>query len=127
MPEGAKRDPEKAAELAKQGKAALASGRRDEAESLFEQAISYDRRNADALIGLSDIFFDRGSAEKAARYAEKAVAISPNNGSFRLKLGDAYYSALRYRDALAQYEKAKELGEGKAAQRIEKVKAKLGE
>ena len=55
------------------------------------------------------------------------VAISPNNGSFRLKLGDAYYSALRYRDALAQYEKAKELGEGKAAQRIEKVKVKLGE
>ncbi|MDC0718443.1 protein kinase [Nannocystis sp. bb15-2] len=121
-----KRDPAKATEIAGQGKAALASGRRDEAESLFNQAISYDRRNAEALIGLSDIYFDRGSADKAQRFAEKAVAVAPNNGSYRLKLGDAYYNALRYRDALLQYEKAQELGDAKAAQRIAKVKTKLG-
>ena len=122
-----KRDPAKAAELANQGKAALASGKRDEAEALFNQAISYDRRNAEALIGLSDIYFDRGSSDKAQRFAEKAVAVAKDNGSYRLKLGDAYYNALRYRDALTQYEKAQELGEAKAAQRIAKVKAKLGE
>ncbi|MCY1057235.1 serine/threonine-protein kinase [Nannocystis sp. SCPEA4] len=121
-----KRDPAKATEIAGQGKTALASGRRDEAESLFNQAISYDRRNAEALIGLSDIYFDRGSADKAQRFAEKAVAVAPNNGSYRLKLGDAYYNALRYRDALLQYEKAQELGDAKAAQRIAKVKTKLG-
>ncbi|PCC70797.1 Serine/threonine protein kinase [Nannocystis exedens] len=121
-----KRDPAKATEIAGQGKAALASGRRDEAESLFNQAISYDRRNAEALIGLSDIYFDRGSADKAQRFAEKAVAVAPNNGSYRIKLGDAYYNALRYRDALLQYEKAQELGDAKAAQRISKVKSKLG-
>jgi tetratricopeptide (TPR) repeat protein len=122
-----KRDPAKASELASQGKAALAAGKRDEAEALFNQAIGYDRRNAEALIGLSDIFFDRGSSDKAQRFAEKAVAVAPNNGSYRLKLGDAYYNALRYRDALTQYEKAQEFGETKAAQRIAKVKAKLGE
>ncbi len=122
-----KRDPAKASELASEGKAALAAGRRDEAEGLFNQAISYDRKNPEALIGLSDIFFDRGSSEKAQRFAEKAVAVAPNNGSYRIKLGDAYYNALRYRDALTQYEKAKELGDAKAAPRIAKVKAKLGE
>jgi len=121
-----KRDPVKATEIAGQGKAALSSGRRDEAESLFNQAISYDRRNAEALIGLSDIYFDRGSADKAQRFAEKAVAVAPNNGSYRIKLGDAYYNALRYRDALLQYEKAQELGDAKAGPRIAKVKSKLG-
>jgi hypothetical protein len=55
------------------------------------------------------------------------VSVAPNNGSYRIKLGDAYYTALRYRDALTQYEKAQTLGDSKAAQRITKVKAKLGE
>jgi serine/threonine protein kinase/tetratricopeptide (TPR) repeat protein len=122
-----KRDPAKAAELAGQGSDALRAGRRSEAEALFNQAISFDRKNAEALIGLSDIYFDRGSAQKAQRYAEQAVAIAPNNGSYRIKLGDAYYNALRYRDALTQYEKAKEFGDAKAGPRIAKVKAKLGE
>ena len=121
-----KRDPGKASELAGQGTAALNGGRRTEAEGLFNQAISYDRKCAEALIGLSDIYFDRGSSTKAQRYAEQAVAIAPNNGSYRIKLGDAYYNALRYRDALTQYEKAQQLGDGKAGPRIAKVKGKLG-
>ena len=56
-------------------------------KALFNQAISFDRKNGEALIGLSDIFFDRGSAQKAQRYAEQAVAVAPNNGSYRIKLG----------------------------------------
>ena len=95
--------------------------------SRIPASISFDRKNAEALIGLSDIYFDRGSAQKAQRYAEQAVAVAPNNGSYRIKLGDAYYNALRYRDALTQYEKAKELRDPKADPRIAKVKAKLGE
>ena len=122
-----KRDPVKATELAGQGTAALNSGRRAEAEGLFNQAISHDRKCGEALIGLSDIYFDRGSSTKAQRYAEQAVAVAPNNGTYRIKLGDAYYNALRYRDALTQYEKAQALGDGKAGPRIAKVKSKLGE
>jgi tetratricopeptide (TPR) repeat protein len=122
-----KRDPAKAAELAGQGTAALNAGRRSEAEGLFNQAISFDRKCAEALIGLSDIYFDRGSAQKASKYAESAVSVAPNNGSYRLKLGDAYYAALRYKDALTQYEKAQSLGDSKAGPRITKVKAKLGD
>jgi len=121
-----KRDPAKAGELARQGSAALTAGRRAEAEGLFNQAVSFDRRCAEALIGLSDIFFDRGSSTKAQKYAEQAVAVAPNNSSYRIKLGDAYYNALRYRDALTHYEKAQQLGDAKAGPRIAKVKAKLG-
>jgi tetratricopeptide (TPR) repeat protein len=124
-----KRDPAKASELAAQGEAALKAGRRAEAEGLFNNAISFDRKCARALIGLSDIHFDRGSTQGAQRYAEQAVSVAPGNGTYRIKLGDAYYNALRYRDALTQYEKALTDGEAKAKaeQRIVKVKAKLGE
>ncbi|MFO0631425.1 MAG: protein kinase [Nannocystaceae bacterium] len=123
----AERDPAKAKELAEQGLAALRAGRRSEASSLFNQAIAYDRSNGTALMGLSDIAFDTGADQKAVVYAEKAVEASPGNQSFRLKLGDAYFKVLQYRDALKQYEEAKKRGSTKADERIARVKAKLGE
>ncbi|EDM79510.1 serine/threonine protein kinase [Plesiocystis pacifica SIR-1] len=123
---GSTRDPDKAAELAKQGMDALRAGRRSEAKTLFNQAISYDRRNAMALMGLSDINFDTGSNQKAVLYAERAVKAAPKNSGYRIKLGDAYYKVLRYRDALEQYEKAKSLGNSKADSRIAKAKSKIG-
>ena len=122
----AKRDPVKAAELAAQGQAALRSGQRQKATSLFNQAIAYDRRNAKALMGLSDVYFDTGSNQKAINYAEKAVAAAPKSGAYRIKLGDAYYKVLRYKDAKAQYQKAKDLGAKRAKDRLAKVNAKLG-
>ncbi len=122
----AERDPTKAAQLADEGAAAYRSGQRGNAASLFNQAIAYDRGNATALMGLSDIYFDQGKNEKAVVYAEKAVRASPSNKNYRIKLGDAYYKVLRYKDALAQYEKAKALGATKADDRISKVKSKLG-
>jgi serine/threonine protein kinase/tetratricopeptide (TPR) repeat protein len=122
----AERDPARATQLADQGTVALRAGRRQEAASLFHQAISFDRRNATALMGLSDVYFDTGSSQKAVVYAEKAVAASPANSTARLKLGDAYFNVLRYKDALEQYEKAGKLGSSRAAERIVKVKAKLG-
>src|SRR5690606_35701215 len=54
---GSTRDPGKAAELAEQGMSALSAGRRSEASGLFNQAISYDHRNAMALMGLSQVYF----------------------------------------------------------------------
>lgn len=122
----AERDPQKASELADQGVAALRAGQRSKAASLFNQAISFDRKNAKALMGLSDVYFDTGKNQKAVEYAERAVRASPANKSYRLKLGDAYFKVLRYRDALEQYEKAKAKGSTRAQARIDKVKAKLG-
>ncbi len=122
----AERDPQRAADLAEQGLDALRSGQRSKASSLFNQAISFDRKNAKALMGLSDVYFDTGKNQKAVDYAERAVQASPSNETFRLKLGDAYFKVLRYRDALEQYEKAKAKGSSRADARIEKVQAKLG-
>lgn len=122
----AKRDPEKAADLAAQGMKALKGGQRQKAVSLFNQAIAYDRRNAKALMGLSDVYFDTGSNRKAVTYAEKAVAAAPNSGGYRIRLGDAYFKQLRYKDAKEQYERAKSLGSSRADQRLAKVSAKVG-
>lgn len=120
------RDPEQSRKLAEQGLAALVAGRRADAASLFNQAIALDRRNAAALMGLSDIYFDTGQTQKAVNFAEKGVEAAPGNAGYRLKLGDAYFKALLYNDALRQYEEAKQRGAAKAEARITKVRAKLG-
>ena len=125
--ETAARDPQRAAELAAQGVAALRAGRRSAAESLFNQAIAHDRANTTALMGLADVYFDLGANQRAVLYAERAVKAAPRTQTYRLKLGDAYFKVLRYRDALTQYEEAQKLGESRAEQRIAKVRAKLGE
>jgi serine/threonine protein kinase len=121
-----KKDPAKAKALADEGMAALRSGQRSKAITLFNQAIGFDRSNAKALMGLSDAYFDTGKSSKAVLYAERAVKAAKKNAGYRLKLGDAYYKVLRYHDALEQYEKAKGLGSSKAASRISKVKTKIG-
>ena len=121
-----KRDPARARELADEGMTALGAGRRSDAESLFHQAIAYDNRNVKALMGLSDVYFDNGAKVKAVQFAELAVEAAPKSRVSNLKLGDAYYNVLRYRDALKHYEKALELGEASAQGRIDKVKTRIG-
>ncbi len=120
-------DKELSDELAKQGQAALARGALKEAESLFNQSLSANNRNAAALAGLSDVFFERSAHRRAVKFAEKAVRIAPSNASYRIRLGDAYFKVLRYADARKAYEKAKSLGSSKAASRLAKVKQQLGE
>ena len=121
-----KRDPARAKELAEEGTQALRAGRRGDAETLFHQAIAYDNRNVKALMGLSDVYFENGVKQKSVQFAELAVEAAPRSKASHLKLGDAYYNVLRYRDALEHYEKARDLGETTAERRIEKVTARLG-
>ncbi|MCY1053592.1 serine/threonine-protein kinase [Nannocystis sp. SCPEA4] len=113
-------------ELTKQGEAARRSGDFAGAERLFNQALAAYNRNGAALMGLSDVEFDRGHFEQAVVFAERAVKAEPKKGDFRIRLGDAYFKVLRYPDAKAQYDKAAELGHAKAAGRLDKVKEKIG-
>ena len=121
-----RRDPAKAKTLAEEGAQALKEGRRADAEGLFHQSIFYDNRNAKALMGLSDIYFDTGAKQKAVQFAELAVEAAPQSKTYHLKLGDAYFVVLRYRDAIKHYERARELGEDSAQGRIDKVKKLIG-
>ncbi|MBL8976634.1 MAG: hypothetical protein JNK56_38905, partial [Myxococcales bacterium] len=121
-----KRDTKQSSKLVKDAAKALAGGNRRDAEALYHQALGFDNRNAAALIGLSDLEFDKGAYQRAADYAEKATAAAPKNGAYHLRLGDAYYKLLRYTDARRAYEKAKELGVREATERLDKLKTKLG-
>lgn len=121
------RDPKRAAQECAAGEEALKAGRTDAAEAAFERAIGLDRRNPRALIGISDVHFDRGSYGKAAQYAAKAVAAAPTNAAYRVRLGDAYYKVHRYPEARDAYAKAVGLGDATAQARLDKVIAKLGE
>jgi serine/threonine protein kinase/tetratricopeptide (TPR) repeat protein len=121
-----RRDPKRARALADEGNTALRAGKRTEAENLFHQAIAYDNRNVRALMGLSDVYFDTGAKQKSLQFAELAVEAAPQSRASNLKLGDAYYNVLRYRDALRHYKKAQELGETSAQGRIDKVTARIG-
>ncbi|MCA9695486.1 MAG: protein kinase, partial [Myxococcales bacterium] len=80
------KDPKKARSLAKDGAAALARGSRRDAESLFHQALESDNSNAAALIGLSDIAFDRSRYSEAIKFAARATRVEPGNGGYRIKL-----------------------------------------
>jgi len=121
-----KRDNKRSTALARDARAALAAGDRKQAETLYYQALAADNRNAVALIGLSDLEFDRGAHQRAADYAEKATAAAPKTAAYHLKLGDAYFKLLRYADARSAYAKAKDLGSREADERLTKLKAKLG-
>jgi tetratricopeptide (TPR) repeat protein len=120
------REPARARARAQQASRAFKSGDWEAAEQLYRQALADDHRCGPALIGLSDLFFERNELREAIRFAERAVAAYPRQSSYQLRLGDAYFAALRYADAKRAYERAKQLGNDKAVARLAKVEGKLG-
>ena len=119
------RDPAKADDLVREGKRARADGKTAEALRLFERALAHDARSHPALIGLSDLHFDRAEYSRAVSHAQRAVKLAPGNAEYRIRLGDAQYKMFRYEEARAAYEAALELGHPSAAARIAKADAKL--
>ncbi len=118
------RDRARARALIRQGEAALAKGHRSRAADMFRAALEVDPGAADALGGLSDVYFDRGEHDRALHYARLAVKAAPRDGGHRIRLGDAYYKALRYDDARNEYERAAALGRRDARARLQKLSAR---
>lgn len=121
-----KSDPARADDLAKQGMAAFKKGQFDAAEGLFHRALGEYRKNAKALGGLAELYFERGSYQKALSYASKAVSASPRTGKYRIVLGDAYFKTSAYESARREYEKAKDLGHPSASKRLSQLDKRLG-
>jgi tetratricopeptide (TPR) repeat protein/predicted Ser/Thr protein kinase len=122
----AKVDPEASKALVAEADVARRRGDAAAAERLYNQALDLWNRNAAALVGISDLAFERGDFERAVKYAEKAVRAEPERGDYLIRLGDAYFKVYRYSDAQQRYAKAETLGHPKAAERLARVKAKLG-
>ena len=120
-------DVSRSQELSKKAKAAHNQGALAKAEQLYNQALGAWNQNPAALIGLSDINFDRASFDRAVKFAKRAVAADPRNAGYRLRLGDAYFKVFRYNDARRSYEKAASLGSKRAKERLDRVREKTGE
>lgn len=112
--------------LSAQAERRLARGRREDAEALFHRALSADRFNSRALIGLGNLYFDRADYYKAMEYASRAVRVKPKQASYHIVLGDAFYRLLRYNDARRHYETAHRLGNHQATARLQKIERKVG-
>jgi len=60
---------------------ALADGRLDQAERLFQQVAEADERNAIAVVGLAEVALARGDAEAARALVGRALAIDPEDAA----------------------------------------------
>ncbi|MCH9680361.1 MAG: protein kinase [Deltaproteobacteria bacterium] len=121
-----RRDSSAAKRLVSQARAALSARKLDAAASLFHRALAADPGRASALIGLSNVEYDRGRYSDAVRYARLAVAAAPKRASYHFQLGDAYYKTLRYADANDAYHAALRLGHPKAQARLDRLARRSG-
>jgi len=124
--EETRRSPKAAKTLAARGHEALRAGAWDEASRLFHSALQNDHNSASALIGLSDLYFEKAEHGRAVDYAKRAVAIEPRRASYRIKYGDALLKVLQYAAAREQYQAAVRLGSKLAPGRLQRIEDKIG-
>jgi tetratricopeptide (TPR) repeat protein len=85
-------------------------------DSLYRQAISWDRNNTTALNNYAYSLAEREvRLERALEMAQRAVDLGPNNSSFLDTLGWIYYKMDRPAEAAEWVEKALETGSASAA------------
>lgn len=77
---------------------AYTSGKYDQAQGLYQDALSKDGRNTDALLGLAAIAQHRGSDTLAAQYYGKVLTLDPRN-----PVANAGMSALRSDDNIESH------------------------
>ncbi|MEM9459053.1 MAG: protein kinase [Myxococcota bacterium] len=116
-----------AATEARAGRAARARGDDRTAEKAFHRALNKDRRNLAALLGLSELYFDRGAYQKSLGYARKAIGVAPRSGDAHMQLGDACFKVHRYDEARRAYAKAVQLGHGGAQRALKRLEQRIGD
>jgi tetratricopeptide (TPR) repeat protein len=111
------------------GRAALAKGMLDQAESAFRRAVRADSLNAVAVGGMAEVAFEQARYADALEYARRATRLAPRSGRLLTILGDCYFRLLRYDEARAAYQRALELApkDAQLKSRLERVKASTGE
>ncbi len=121
------RDPVAAAKSIAEAQAAIREGRPADAEKAFERALARDSRSVDGLVGLTELYFNRGAYARALGFGERALKLAPDDAALQLLVGDAAFKVFHYEDARAAYTRAQQLGNPEAERRLAKLAAKLGE
>jgi tetratricopeptide (TPR) repeat protein len=120
----APRDPTLVPRLLAQARAAVREGRPADAEKLYERVLAQDGRSAEALAGLTELYFNRGAYQRALGFGGRALRLAPDDAALHLLVGDAAFKAFRLDDARSAYVRAGELGHPEAAKRLAKLDAR---
>jgi len=78
-------------------------GKSAEAQRAFEQIAAADPKSADAQYFLGQLALRRDDADQAVAYAEKAVALAPDNADAQNLLGDAYGRSAQKASVFSQF------------------------
>lgn len=89
-----------------------AEGRLREALSLYQQVISNDPGNFDALHGIGILYGQWGEYEQALRFIAAAGAVRPGDFSVHYNQGKALHELERLEEALSSYDRALALRPG---------------
>jgi serine/threonine protein kinase/tetratricopeptide (TPR) repeat protein len=119
------RDPAAAARALDEADAAARDGRLAAAESAFERALAHDNHSVQALVGLTELYFNRGAYARALGFGARGLKLAPGDAALHLLVGDAAFKVFRFDDARAAYQRARELGHREAGQRLAKLDKKL--
>jgi hypothetical protein len=121
-----RRDRDDTMQLIQKARAALSTGKLDEAATMFQRAFASDRSAHAAVIGLAEVAYNRADFASAVTFAQQAVALAPASVSARMTLAKSYYKILRYDDAIHEWEKALKLDpqNSSATKNIEMARAK---
>ena len=101
--------------VARQAATYLLSGDLTGAQERFEAALNLDPTNADALLGLAQAYAQAGGGTSAVEFRKaesrlkEAIDFAPDNLTPYQALGDLYLAYDRPDDAVAEYEKARQL------------------
>lgn len=78
-------------------------------ETLFRRALTLDPRNHYAMLGLADVYMDRGQPSEAIPLLESAIRRRGRRASYRVLLGDARREAGDMAGARAAWQEALEI------------------
>ncbi len=95
-------------------KTAYASGKTEQAESLFRSVLERDPLNGDALLTLADIELAKGNTEQAKLFLERAVKQNAFVYRGSIKLTQVFVNEGNYAEALTWAEKALAANRNKA-------------
>src|SRR4051812_13918737 len=83
------------------------TGKSAEAQQAFERIAAADPTCVEAQSSLASLALRRNDAEQAVAYAEKSVALAPEDAGCQHVLGDAYGSAAQRASVFSQFGLAK--------------------
>lgn len=75
-------------------------------ESQYKEVIAKDPKNYDAVVGLGNLYYDAGQAEKAIEIYKKALEINPNDVNVRTDMGTMYRKIGKFDEAIGEFKKA---------------------